>query len=164
MPRFFAELKRRHVYRAVVAYGMGAWLLTQIATQVFPFFDVPNSAVRFVIIALAIGFPIAMVLAWIYELTPEGFIRTEDVDLITQRSAGRKFDFIIIGILLLVIAMLIYQRLPFRSPSGEAIPVKSIAVLPFENFSDDKGNAFFADGIQDDILTSRECSRRQRAP
>jgi TolB-like protein/Flp pilus assembly protein TadD len=152
--KFFAELKRRHVYRAGIAYGMAAWLITQIATQVFPFFDVPNSSVRFVVIALIVGFPIALVLAWIYELTPEGLIRSEDVDPATERSSGRKFDFIIIGILLLVIAMLIYQRFPSRSTSGEAIPAKSIAVLPFENFSDDKANAFFADGMQDDILTS----------
>ena len=154
LSKLFAELKRRHVYRAAVAYGMVAWLLTQVATQVFPFFDVPNSAVRFVIVALVIGFPIAMILAWIYELTPEGLVRAEDVDPATQRSMGRTFYFIIIGILLLIVAMLIYERLPFRSPSGEAIPAKSIAVLPFENFSDDKENAFFADGIQDDILTS----------
>ncbi|HEV2045197.1 MAG TPA: hypothetical protein VGQ95_01220 [Chthoniobacterales bacterium] len=154
LSKFFAELQRRHVYRAAVAYGMVAWLLTQVATQVFPFFDVPNSAVRFVIVALVIGFPIAMILAWIYELTPEGLVRAEDVDPAAQRTMGRTFYFIIIGILLLIVAMLIYERLPFRSPSGEAIPAKSIAVLPFENFSDDKENAFFADGIQDDILTS----------
>src|SRR5437667_12206862 len=152
--RFFAELKRRNVYRAAMLYGMGAWLLAQIATQIFPFFNVPNSAVSFVIVALAAGFPIAMVLAWVYELTPEGFVRTEDVDLATQRGFGRKVDFVIIGVLLLVIAMLVYQRLPFRTESGEAIPEKSIAVLPFANFSHDKENAFFADGIQDDILTS----------
>jgi TolB-like protein/Flp pilus assembly protein TadD len=152
--KFLAELKRRHVYRAGIAYGMAAWLITQVATQVFPFFDVPNSAVRLVVIALIVGFPIALVLAWIYELTPEGLVRTEDVDPATERSSGRKFDFIIIGILLLIIAMLIYQRLPSRSASGEAIPEKSIAVLPFENFSDEKANAFFADGMQDDILTS----------
>src|SRR6266446_7000291 len=133
---------------------MVAWLLVQIATQVFPFFEIPNWAVRFVIVALMAGFPIAMLLAWLYELTPEGFVRTEDVDPATQRSMGRKFDFVIIGILLLIIAMLIYERLPFRSSSGEAIPERSIAVLPFANFSDDKENAFFADGIQDDILTS----------
>ncbi len=79
--RFFVELKRRNVYRAAVLYGMSAWLLAQITTQIFPFFNVPNSAVRIVIIALALGFPIAMVLAWVYELTPEGFVRTEDVVL-----------------------------------------------------------------------------------
>jgi TolB-like protein/Tfp pilus assembly protein PilF len=152
--RFFAELKRRNVYRAAVLYGMGAWLLAQIATQIFPFFNVPNSAVRFVIIALVLGFPIAMALSWIYELTPQGIVRTEDVDPATQRQIGRKVDFVIIGVLLLVIAMLVYQRLPFRTESGEAILAKSIAVLPFANLSDEKANAFFADGVQDDILTS----------
>ena len=152
--RFFAELKRRNVYRAAVLYGMSAWLLAQITTQIFPFFNVPNSAVRFVIIALVLGFPIAMALAWIYELTPAGFVRTEDVDVVTQRQFGRRFHFVIIGVLLLVIAMLVYQRLPFRTESGETIPEKSIAVLPFANFSDEKANSFFADGIQDDILTS----------
>jgi TolB-like protein/Tfp pilus assembly protein PilF len=154
LPKFFAELKRRNVYRAAVLYGMGAWLLAQIATQIFPFFNVPNSAVRFVIIALVLGFPIAMALSWIYELTPQGIVRTEDVDPATQRQFGRKVDFVIIGVLLLVIAMLVYQRLPFRTESGEAILAKSIAVLPFANLSDEKANAFFADGVQDDILTS----------
>ncbi len=152
--KFFDELKRRNVYRAAVLYGMGAWLLAQIATQIFPFFNIPNSAVRFFIVALILGFPIAMVLSWLFELTPEGIVRTEEVDLATQRGFGRKIDFAIIGVLLLVIVMLVYQRFPFRSESGEAIPEKSIAVLPFANFSDDKENAFFADGIQDDILTS----------
>ena len=133
---------------------MGAWLLAQITTQIFPFFNVPNSAVRFVIVALVLGFPIAMALAWIYELTPEGIVRTEDVDPVTQRQFGRKVNFVIIGVLLLVIAMLVYQRLPFRPDTGEAIPEKSIAVLPFANLSDEQTNAFFADGVQDDILTS----------
>jgi TolB-like protein len=154
LPKFFAELKRRKVYRAAVLYGMGAWLLAQIATQIFPFFNVPNSAVRFVIIALVLGFPIAMALSWIYELTPQGIVRTEDVDPATQRQFGRKVDFVIIGVLLLVIGMLVYQRLPFRTESGEAILEKSIAVLPFANLSAEKANAFFADGVQDDILTS----------
>jgi Predicted integral membrane protein len=152
--RFLAELKRRNVYRAAVLYGMGAWLLAQIATQIFPFFDVPNSAVRFVIVSLVFGFPIAMVLSWMYELTPEGVVRTEDVDPATQRKFGRKVDFVIIGALLLIIALLVYQRPPFRAGGGQAISEKSIAVLPFENFSADKQNAFFADGVQDDILTS----------
>src|SRR5205814_6701108 len=106
IPRnFFSELKRRNIYRAAVLYGMGAWLLAQIATQIFPFFNVPNSAVRFVIVALILGFPIAMVLSWLFELTPEGIVRTEDVDLATQRGFGRKIDFVIIGVLLLVIVM-----------------------------------------------------------
>src|SRR6266513_749491 len=133
---------------------MVAWLVTQIATQVFPFFDIPNSAVRFVIIVLVIGFPIAMLLAWLYDFTSKGFVRDEDVDPNVRKSAGRLLDFVIIGVLLLLIAILIYGRLPLRSSIGEPIPDKSIAVLPFANFSDDKQNAFFADGIQDDILTS----------
>ena len=151
------ELKRRNVYRAAVAYGVVAWFLTQLTTQVFPFFEIPNSAVRFVVIALAVGFPIAMLLSWIYELTPEGVVRTEDLDPVearsVQRRSGRLLDFIIIGALLLVIAMLVAGRLPFYRQTGESISQKSIAVLPFENLSEDKANAYFAEGIQEEILT-----------
>src|SRR5213594_2085153 len=154
---FLTELKRRNVYRAAIAYGVVAWFLTQLTTQVFPFFEIPNSAVRFVVIALAVGFPIAMLLAWVYEFTPEGIVRTEDLDPVAarsvQRAAGRILDFIIIGVLLLVIAMLIVGRLPFYRQTAESISQKSIAVLPFENLSEDKANAYFADGIQDEILT-----------
>src|SRR3954454_6602270 len=151
---FFAELKERNVYRAAALYAMGAWLVTQVATQVFPFFDISNSAVRGIVIAAVFGFPIAMALAWIYDLTPEGIVRAEKGGPAAREGLGRKIDFIIIGVLLLVIAMLIYQRVPARSATGEEIPQKSIAVLPFENFSADKANAFFAAGIQDDILTN----------
>ncbi|PYK64990.1 MAG: hypothetical protein DME50_10665 [Verrucomicrobia bacterium] len=154
---FFAELKRRNVYRAAVAYGVVPWFLTQLTTQVFPFFEIPNSAVRFVVIALAVGFPIAMLLAWVYEFTPEGIVRTEDLQPAqarsVQRATGRILDFIIIGALLMVIAMLVVGRLPFYRQTGESISQKSIAVLPFENRSEDKANAYFADGIQDEILT-----------
>jgi len=154
---FLTELKRRNVYRAAVAYGVVAWFLTQLTTQVFPFFEIPNSAVRFVVIALAVGFPIAMLLSWLYELTPEGIVRTEDLDPVqarsVQRASGRILDFIIIGVLLLVIAMLIVGQPPFYRQTGESISQKSIAVLPFENLSEDKANAYFAEGIQDEILT-----------
>lgn len=94
MSRLFAELKRRHVYRAAVVYAMVAWLLTQVATQVFPFFDIPNSEVRFVIVALVLGFPIAMSLVWIYEFTSKGFVPDEDVDSNVRKSAGRVLDYI----------------------------------------------------------------------
>src|SRR5438093_1416308 len=155
--KFFGELKRRNVYRAAVAYGVVAWFLTQLTTQVFPFFEIPNSAVRFVVIALAVGFPIAMLLAWVYEFTPAGIVRTEDLQPVharaVQRATGRILDFIIIGALLLVIAMLIVGRLPFYRQTGESISQKSIAVLPFENRSEDKANAYFTDGVQDEILT-----------
>src|SRR5438034_1586012 len=154
---FLTELKRRNVYRAAVAYGVVAWFLTQLTTQVLPLFEIPNSAMRFVVIALAVGFPIAMLLAWVYEFTPEGIVRTEDLDPAEarsiQRATGRILDFIIIGVLLLVIAMLIVGRLPFYRQMGESISQKSIAILPFENLSEEKANAYFADGIQDEILT-----------
>ena len=98
-----------------------------------------------------------MLLSWVYELTPEGVVRTEDLDPVqarsVQRATGRILDFIIIGVLLLVIAMLIVGRRPFYRQTGESISQKSIAVLPFENRSEDKANAYFADGIQDEILT-----------
>ncbi|HEX4666163.1 MAG TPA: hypothetical protein VH207_06145, partial [Chthoniobacterales bacterium] len=81
---FFAELKRRNVYKVAVAYAVVAWLLIQIATQVFPFFEIPNWAVRLVVLAIVIGFPIALIVAWAFELTPEGLKRTEDVDLTAQ--------------------------------------------------------------------------------
>jgi TolB-like protein/Tfp pilus assembly protein PilF len=156
-PKFLTELKRRNVYRAAIAYGVVAWFLTQLTTQVFPFFEISNSAVRFVVIALAVGFPIAMLLSWVYEFTPEGVVRTEDLDPIqarlVQRRSSRLLDFIIIGALLLVIAMLVVGRLPFYRHTGESIPQKSIAVLPLENRSHDPDNAYFADGIQDEILT-----------
>jgi TolB-like protein/Tfp pilus assembly protein PilF len=155
--KFLTELKRRNVYRAAVAYGVVAWFLTQLTTQVFPFFEIPNSAVRFVVIALAIGFPIAMLLSWLYELTPEGIVRTEDLDPVqarsVQRTTGRILDFIIIGVLLLVIAMMIVGGRPFYRQTGESISQKSIAVFPFENLSRDPDNTYFAEGIQDEILT-----------
>src|SRR6266849_1459322 len=158
--KFFGELKRRNVYKVAVAYAVVAWLLIQGATQVFPFFEIPNWAIRLVVLLLIIGFPVALILAWAFELTPEGIKRAEDVDLsksITRRT-GRKLDFLIIAILLLVIGVFAYQRFgPGRKalitvPS--AIPEKSIAVLPFENLSEKKANAYFTDGVQDEILAN----------
>src|ERR687887_364540 len=155
---FFGELKRRNVYRVAVAYGVVAWLLIQIASQVFPFFDIPNWAVRLIVLLLAIGFPVALILAWAFELTPEGIKHTEAVapgESMMPRT-GRKLDFWIIGILLVVIGIFTYQRFgpQKKTPTiGLELPEKSIAVLPFENLSDDKANAYFAEGIQDEILT-----------
>ena len=145
----FNELKRRNVYRAAAAYGVVAWLLIQIITQVFPFFNIPNWAVRFVIVSLLLGFPLAMVVAWIFEWTPEGLKRTDEVppSESIRRGTGRKLDFLIIAALLIVIGVLVWQRF---APARE----KSIAVLPFENFSTENENAFLADGIQDDLLTN----------
>src|SRR5437899_10959973 len=154
--KFFAELKRRNVYKVALAYAFVAWLLLQIATQVFPFLEIANWAIRLVIMLIVIGFPIALVIAWAFELTPEGIKRTEDVDLspTLRRKTGRKLDFFIIAVLLLVIGILLFQRLhPSVSPAVSSSLQKSIAVLPFENLSHDPDNAYFADGIQEEILT-----------
>jgi TolB-like protein/Tfp pilus assembly protein PilF len=152
---FFAELRRRNIYKVAVAYGIVSWLLIQVATQTFPFLEIPSWCVRLVIVLLALGFPVAMILAWAYELTPEGIKRADEVPVeqSTVRHTGQKLNALIIGVLACAVAILVYQRFrPNESASGAS--EKSIAVLPFDNFSDDKENAFFADGIQDDILTS----------
>lgn len=122
MGNFFAELKRRKVYRVAVAYGIVAWLIIQIATQTFPFLDIPNWTVRLVIVLVVLGFPVALILSWAFDLTTHGIKRTEEI--------------------------------PSETKAAAKIPEKSIAVLPFENLSDDKENAYFADGVQDDILSN----------
>src|SRR5919109_1268958 len=94
---FFSELKRRNVYKVVVAYAVVGWLLVQIATQVFPFFEIPNWAVRLVVLAIVIGFPIALVIAWAFELTPEGLKRTADVDRATEaRTKSHAWIYVVI--------------------------------------------------------------------
>ncbi len=156
LPNFFAELKRRNVYKVAIAYAVVAWLLMQVASQIFPFFEIPNWAVRLVVLLLIIGFPVALILAWAFELTPEGIKRAEDVDLgkSVRRKTGRKLDFFIIAVLLLVIGILLFQRLHRNvSPAISSALEKSIAVLPFDNLSRDPDNAYFSDGIQDEILT-----------
>src|SRR6266480_3943552 len=85
---FFSELKRRNVYKVAVAYAVVAWLLIQVTTQVFPIFEIPNWASRLIVLAIVIGFPIALVIAWAFELTPEGVKRTEDADAARQHSRG----------------------------------------------------------------------------
>ena len=162
---FFAELKRRNVYKVAVAYAVVGWLIAQIATQIFPFLEIPNWAIRLVILLIVIGFPIALVIAWAFEPTPEGIKRTEDADAMPTRAAQKKHAWIyvvVVGAVALDRFVLsrsltpqgIIQRLERAEPvAGSSIPQKSIAVLPFENLSDDKGAAYFADGIQDEILT-----------
>ncbi len=110
--KFFAELQRRNVYRVTAAYGVVSWLLVQVATQVFLIFDIPNWAARMVVVVLLLGLPVAIVFAWVYELTPEGLQRTEDVNpqKSITRNTGRKLDFLIIGILLVIIGDLCLQR------------------------------------------------------
>src|SRR5207237_4098430 len=104
-------------------YAVLAWLLIQVATQVFPFFEIPNWGVRLIVLFIVIGFPIALILAWAFELTPEGIKRAEDVDLSKSitRKTGRKLDFFIIAVLLLVISILLFQRVhPNVSPTASS--------------------------------------------
>src|SRR5215468_9629657 len=164
---FFAELKRRNVYKVAVAYAIVGWLLIQIATQVFPFLEIPNWIIRLVIALVAIGFPIALVIAWAFELTPEGLKRTEDIDPAALARQPRKHAWIVVAIVgaALSVGLFFFGRYSAQTPRQNAsvarteaaalstISQKSIAVLPFENLSDDKGAAYFADGIQDEILT-----------
>jgi len=156
-PNFFAELKRRNVYKVAVAYAIVGWLLVQIATQVFPFLEIPNWVIRLVIGLVAIGFPIALVIAWAFELTPQGIRRTEDLDPgIQGRSKGRTWIYVaVVGAALSVGLFFIgrYTGQRFVSGGGTELSAKSIAVLPFDNLSRDPDNAFFAEGVQDEILT-----------
>jgi TolB-like protein/Flp pilus assembly protein TadD len=151
---FFSELRRRNIFRVAVAYAIVSWLIVQVATSTFPVLEIPSWCVRLVIVLVILGFPVAMLLAWAYELTPEGLKRTEDIvpTEAARRPVTQRLNFTIIGVLACAVAYLIYQR--YHPGASSGTPEKSIAVLPFENFSDDKENAFFADGIQDDILTS----------
>jgi TolB-like protein/Tfp pilus assembly protein PilF len=169
----FAELKRRNVYKVAVAYAVVSWLLIQIATQVFPFFEIPNWAVRLVVLLLVLGFPVALILSWAFEITPEGIKRESEVapgESITHHT-GRKIVGITVVLAVIAAGMFIFQLLRPKSHSQleggasatsaslglaggrPSIPEKSIAVLPFDNLSDDKSNAYFAEGIQDEILT-----------
>ena len=159
---FFTELKRRNVYKVAVAYAIVAWLLIQVATQVFPFFEIPNWAIRLVVLLLVLGFPIAVILAWAFELTPEGIKRTEEVspNESNKPQRGRKLTLLFVLMALIAAGLLIFQFTrkvnvaPSNRPEVVANNNKSIAVLPFENLSSDKENAFFAQGIQDEIITT----------
>jgi TolB-like protein/Tfp pilus assembly protein PilF len=157
---FFAELKRRNVYKVAVAYAVVSWLLIQIATQVFPFFEVPNWAVRLVVLLLILGFPVALILSWAYEITPEGIKLESEIDPAKSvtRKTGRKIVAFTAVIAAIAVGLLIFQIVRTRSTSTEqpiasAIPNKSIAVLPFDNLSRDPDNAYFCEGVQDEILT-----------
>jgi TolB-like protein/Flp pilus assembly protein TadD len=157
---FFAELKRRNVYKVAVAYAVVAWLLIQVATQVFPFFELPNWAVQMVVLAMVIGFPIALVCSWAFEMTPEGIKLERDIDRRVTRKTGRKLTALITVVAALAAGVTTFRFLHSERGNTERqaafaaeIESKSIAVLPFENLSEEKANAYFTDGIQDEILT-----------
>jgi len=153
---FFAELKRRHVYKVAIAYAVVGWLLVQVATQVFPFFEIPNWGVRLIVLIIVIGFPIALVLAWAFELTPEGIKRTEVADAEpVKRIKHRAWIYVVVIGVLISIGLFFIGRYTARTSKAQLneLSEKSIAVLPFENLSGDPNNAYFTEGVQEEILT-----------
>src|SRR5438128_2238434 len=158
---FFAELKRRNVYKVAVAYAIVGWLSIQIATQIFPFLEIPNWIVRLVIVLIAIGFPVALVIAWAFEATPEGIKRTEVADAMPVSAAigHKKHAWIYVVVIAATISVTLFflGRYTAGNKSVASVPnelrAKSIAVLPFDNLSRDPDNAYFAEGVQDEILT-----------
>jgi TolB-like protein len=153
---FFAELKRRNVYKVAVAYGVVGWLVMQVASTVVPALHLPDSITIAVVVLVLLGFPIALVIAWAFEMTPEGMKRTEDVspDEKLPQWSRRKFAAFILIVVICAAALLGYQIFRAKpTPGSVSVSEKSIAVLPFDNLSEDKANAYFANGIQDEILT-----------
>jgi adenylate cyclase len=149
---FFAELKRRNVYKVAIAYAVVAWLLMQIATQVFPFLEIPNWAIRLVIMLIVIGFPIALVIAWAFELTPEGLKRTEFANELPKTSSrNRVWLYVVIVASAISVGVFFLGRYTSSKQSAE-LPAKSIAVLPFVDLSQAKDQEYFCDGISEEIL------------
>jgi TolB-like protein len=162
-----AELKRRNVFRVGVAYGIVGWLLVEMASVVLPALRLPEWTLTLLVFLVVMGFPLALFFAWAFELTPEGIKRDAEIDRgqsITH-ATGRKFDFAIIGLLALVVVFLVLDNYVLEAESEEAVVApepllvaeadvqeKSIAVLPFENLSDDASNEYFSHGISEELL------------
>jgi TolB-like protein/Flp pilus assembly protein TadD len=162
---FFAELQRRHVYKVGAMYAVAGWLLVQVITQVFPIYDISTHVQRVFVGGIVAGFPVALVLAWLFDITPAGIVRTTELPasgeglaaVRERRSTDRKLNYVLGALLVIGIGYVILDHsLLRRSVDAKVIDAandKSIAVLPFENLSDDKANGYFAVGIQDEILT-----------
>jgi TolB-like protein/Tfp pilus assembly protein PilF len=154
--RFFAELKRRNVYKVAVAYIVAGWALAQGIAQVLPVFDTPNWLIRLLVVLIILGLPVALAMAWAFESTPEGIKRTEEADAMPAGAARAKRAWIYVAIVggLLSIGLFFVGRYTAVPKQNAGNSAKSIAVLPFENLSADKQNIYFADGVQDQILTN----------
>ena len=153
---FFSELKRRNVYKVAVAYIVAGWALSQGIAQVFPVFDIPNWAIRLIVILIIIGLPIALVLAWSFEITPQGIKRTETADAMPEATRKKKHVWIyvvVIGAVLSIGLFFLGRFTALNTASPARTSNKSIAVLPFANLSRDPDNEYFAAGIQDEIIS-----------
>src|SRR4051812_11164276 len=161
-PNFFAELKRRNVYKVAVAYAVVAWLLIQAASILFPTYEAPAWVMKVFVAVIVLGFPVALVFSWAFEITPEGIRREEEVspnESIT-RHTGRRIVGVTIVIAVLAAGLFVFQLLRPRlantgaqAATANAVPEKSVAVLAFANLSDDKGSEYFSDGISEELLT-----------
>src|SRR3989475_1403521 len=151
---FFGELKRRNVYKVAVAYIVAGWALSQGIAQVLPVFDVPNWVIRLIVALIIIGFPIALIFAWAFEITPEGVKRAEDVDVNKPHTVRGPWIYIVLAGVAVSVGLFLLGR--YTAPNRITSPDnnKSIAVLPFQSLSEDKNDAYFADGVQDQILTN----------
>src|SRR6266550_1120710 len=155
---FLSELKRRNVYKVAVAYIIAGWAVSQGIAQVFPVFDVPNWVIRLIVLFIIIGLPIALVLAWMFELTPQGIMRTEAADAMPQAARPKKHVWIYVVVIgaAISIGLFFLGRYTAGNKTAAAtpneLPAKSIAVLPFVDLSPAKDQEYFCDGISEEIL------------
>src|SRR5437764_3064016 len=154
---FFAELKRRNVYKVAVAYIVAGWALSQGIAQVFPVFDIPNWIIRLIVLLIIIGLPIALVLAWMFELTPEGLKRTETADAMPATAQKKKHVWIyvvIIGAILSIGLFFLGRYTALDTASPARTSNKSIAVLPFSDLSPNHDQESFSIGMAEEILNA----------